>query len=268
MFQRFIGLGFAVAVGTALIAADSSSKTTGGREATPDELVLLTHALEQTAGDMRRWAYTETRLVRDEKGKVKSDVVVRFDPSKPYPEQWTPITINQKPPTAKDLEKYRKMGVRAQKAAENPEKDPRRKSLGEVIVLAKSRVASETAGQIVFEVPLKKDDNIRFPPEKFEVLVRINKPARALEHIAVRLRGSFRAKLIVNVKKGGGTLEFGAPDPRHPPTLLAVNGDASASVLFVSIGGEIDLKRTELKHVKPYDERFDVQIGTLKTIDF
>lgn len=267
MFQRCIGFGFAMATAcAALVAADS--KTAAGREATPDELVLLTQALEKTAGDMRRWAYTETRLVRDEKGKVKSDVVVRFDPSKPYPEQWTPIAINQKPPSAKELEKYRKMGLRAQKAAENPEKDPRRKSLGESIVLAKSRVASETAEQIVFEVPLKKDDNIRFPPEKFEVLVRINKPARALEHIAVRLRGSFRAKLIVNVKSGGGTLAFGVPDPQHPPTLLAVNGDASASVLFVSIGGEIDLKRTELKHVKPYDERFDVQIGTLKAIDF
>jgi hypothetical protein len=30
----------------------------------------------------------------------------------------------------------------------------------------------------------------------------------------------------------------------------------------------MELKRTELKHVKPFDERFEVQIGTLKAIDF
>jgi hypothetical protein len=36
----------------------------------------------------------------------------------------------------------------------------------------------------------------------------------------------------------------------------------------VSLSGSLELKRTELKHVKPFDERFDVQIGTLKAIDF
>jgi hypothetical protein len=267
MFQRIIAFGLATACAV-LVAAGSLSQTAGARAATPDELVLLTQALEKTAGDLRRWAWTESRVLRDEKGKVKSETVVRFDPSKPYPEQWTPISINQKPPTAKDFEKYRKMGLRAQKLAEHPGKDPRRKSLGELIELAKSRVVGETPEQITFEVPLKKDDNIRFPPEKFEVLVRVNKPARALERIAMRLRGSFRAKLIVNVKSGEGTLEFGVVDPKHPPTLLSINGDASVSVLFVSVGGEMDLKRTELKHVKPFDERFEVQIGTLKAIDF
>src|SRR6185436_8268018 len=109
---------------------------------------------------------------------------------KPYPEQWTPVSINQKPPTPKDIEKYRKLGLRAQKLAEHPETD-RRKSLGESIELQKSRVVSAAADTLLFEVPLKKDDNVRFPPEKFEVLVRINQPARALENIAVRLRSPF-----------------------------------------------------------------------------
>jgi len=30
----------------------------------------------------------------------------------------------------------------------------------------------------------------------------------------------------------------------------------------------MELKRTDLRHVKLFDERFDVQIGTLKAIDF
>ncbi len=237
------------------------------RSANAAEIALLTEALEKTAADLRRWAYTESRVLRDEKGRTKSDVVIRYDPSKPYAEQWTPITINGKPPTAADLAKYRKQGERARKRDENPAGD-QRKSLGELIDLRTAQVVSETAQQIVFEVPLRKDGNERFPPEKFQVLVRVNKTARALENIAVRLRGSFRAKLIVKVKSGEGSLDFAVSDPKHPPTLTAITGDASASVLFISIGGELELKRTELKHVKPFDERFEVQIGTLKAIDF
>lgn len=227
----------------------------------------MTDVLEKTAADLRRWAYTESRVIRDEKGRLKSDVLIRYDPSKPYAEQWTPITINGKPPGPADLKKYRRLGERAQKQEENPSAD-RRRTLGEVIDLGTARVASETATQLVFEVPLKKDGNDRFPPEKFQVLVRLNKSTRALENIAVRLRGSFRAKLIVKVKSGEGTLEFGVVNPKYPPTLLSISGDASASVMFFSIGGVFELKRTDLKHVKPFDERFEVQIGTLKAIDF
>ncbi len=237
------------------------------RPATAAELALLSESLEKTAADLRRWAYTESRVVRDEKGKVKTDVVVRYDPSKPYAEHYTPILINGKPPTAADLQKYRRQGERAEKRDQSSSND-RRKSLGEVIDLRTAAIVSETAQALVFEVPLKKDGNDRFPPEKFQVLVRVHRTTGALENIAVRLRGSFRAKLIVKVKSGEGTMEFATINPKYPPTLTAISGDASASVFFISVGGELELRRTELKHVKPFDERFEVQIGTLKAIDF
>jgi hypothetical protein len=100
------------------------------------------------------------------------------------------------------------------------------------------------------------------------VLARIERASAALENISVRLRESFRSKLILKVKSGDGTLDFERVDPKYPPTLTAIRGDASASIIFVSVGGELELKRTALKHVKPFNERFDVQIGTLKAIDF
>lgn len=246
------------------VVAPVATKT---RTATEGEIALLTETLEKTARDMRRWAYTESQVFKDEKGKVKTDTVVRYDPSKPYAEQYTPLSIGGKPPTAKDLEKYRKQGERAEKRDRNPSED-RRKSLGEVLDLAHARVASETPQTLVFDVPLKKEGNDRFPPEKFGVLIRINRGARALEHIAVSLRGSFRSKLVVRVKAGEGTLDFTVADPKYPATLTAIKGGAAASILFVSVGGHLELKRTDLKHVKPFDERFEVQIGTLKAIDF
>lgn len=237
------------------------------RAATATELEQLSDSLEKTAADLRRWAYTESQVFKDEKGKVKTDVVVRHDPSKPYPEQYVPLLVNGKPPTAKDIEKYRKQGERARKRIENPSSD-RRKSLGEVLDLRTASVVSESAQTIVFEVPLKKEGNDRFPPEKFQVLMRLNRTTYALENISVRLRGSFRSKLIVKVKSGEGTLDFAVINPKYPPTLTSISGDASASVFFISVGGELELKRTELKHVKPFDERFEVQIGTLRAIDF
>jgi len=74
--------------------------------------VLLESALEKISADYDHWAYTQTTVERNEKGKILKEVVVRFDPSKPYAEQYTPLTINGQAPTAADLKKFRKQGER------------------------------------------------------------------------------------------------------------------------------------------------------------
>lgn len=241
------------------------------RAATAVERQLLNDVLHKSAGDFHRWAYTEHRVMRDDKGRIKSDTLLRYDPSKPYAEQWNPLKINGREPSERDRAKYRRRGEKS--ASEGPmsggDSDRRRRpALGELIDLSKSFIATETATHLVYEVPLLKNGNERFPPEKFLVLVRVRKEGVLLENVAVRLRESFRAKLVVKVKSGEGSLDFGAVNPKYPPTLVAIEGDAVASVLFINVGGSMELKRTELKHVKPFDERFDVQIGTLKAIDF
>jgi hypothetical protein len=243
------------------------------RAATAEELAQLNALLHKVADDYQRWAYTERRVMRDEKGKLKSDLLLRFDPSKPYPEQWTPLSVNGKAPSERDLRKYREMGERQAppdfaRPVSSDSKNRRRPTLGESLDLPRSSVAAESATHLLFDLALLKFGNERFPPEKFQVLARVRKDGWVLENIAVKLRESFRSKLIVKVKSGEGALDFAQVDPKHPPALVALNGDASASVFFVSIGGAMALHRTELKHVKPYDERFDVQIGTLKAIDF
>ena len=245
----------------------------GARTATADELRMLHDVLHQTAEQYRRWAFTEHRVMRDSKGRVKSETLLRHDPSKPYPEQWEPLKIDGRDPTARERARYRRRG---EKSAESDSpfagagnSDARnRRSLGELIELGRSSIASESATHLVFEVPLIKQGNERFPPEKFQVLTRIRKQDAVLENISVRLRESFRARLVVKVKSGEGTLDFATVDPKRPPALVSIEGDAVASVFFVNIGGSMELKRTDLRHVKLFDERFDVQIGTLKAIDF
>lgn len=237
------------------------------RPATAEELVLLRESLEKSARDLLRWACTQTTIQRDEKGRVKTQAVVRYDPSKPYSEQWTPLSVDGKSPAERDFRKYRRWGERARRRAENPEKDTR-PTLGEVMNLAAAQIATEAAGHLTFEVPLRADRNERFPPDKFKVLVRLQKESGALENIAVELRAAFRTRLIVKVKDGEGTLNFATVDPRYAPTLVDLKGDASASIFFVSIGGEYELTRTDFKYVKPYYERFEVQIGPMQAIDF
>ncbi len=251
--------------GTAgLVAATSDSRRAASRE----EVDLLQTVLQKTADDLGRWAYTENRVVKDEKGKIKTEQLVRFDPSLPYAEQWTPITIDGREPTQREREKFRRRGVDSD--PEKPKRSSRfrRPALGEVIDVARTSVATETATHWVFEIPLLKLGNERFPPEKFQVHARVRKEGPQLENIAVSLRESFRSKLVMKVKSGEGSIDFAVVNAKFPPTMVAITGDASASVLFISIGGSVDLKRTDLKHVKPFDERFEVQIGTLKAIDF
>lgn len=234
---------------------------------------MLNELLHKTAGDLPRWAYTEHRVFRDHRGRIKSEQIVRYDPSRPYAEQWEPITIDGKEPSERERAKFRRRGeqsvprIGSMSSGPNPD-NRRRRALGELIDVSKSSIAAESATHWVFDIPLMKFGNERFPPEKFQVLARVRKEGRVLENIAVKLRDSFRAKLVVKVKSGEGSLDFAAVDPQHPPTLVAIEGDAVASVFFVNVGGSMELKRSDLKHVRLFDERFEVQIGTLKAIDF
>jgi hypothetical protein len=238
-----------------------------GRAASPKEISWLNDSLHQVADDMRRWAYTEHRLIRDHRGRVKSEQVVRYDPSRPYAEQWTLVQVNGRAPSGREQAKYRRKGEEA-----DPEKPmPARRrypSLGEAIDVGRSRIASETKTHWVFEIPLSKAGNERFPPEKFQVQARLRKEGRLLENIAVLLRESFRSKLVIKVKSGDASLDFAQVEPGHPPTLVTIAGDVDWSIFFIGGGGSIELRRTELKRVKPYGDRFEVKIGTLKAIDF
>jgi len=76
------------------------------RAATPEEIALFKDAMKNSAQDTEHWAYTETTALKASKGGPKGDTIVRFDPSKPYGEQFTPLQIEGKPPTERQLRDY------------------------------------------------------------------------------------------------------------------------------------------------------------------
>lgn len=230
---------------------------------------LLDEALNKVAKDQGRWAYTETDLLRNGRDKVIVSTEVRFDPSKPYPDQYEPIKINGQAPTPSDLRRYRAKGEKRGRDLEKPKNagraDPQ-PTLGELVAIDRAVIASEDADAVTYDVPLKV--NQRFPPDKFQVLIRVSKAKRALEHVAVRLRAPVRMAMVLDVKSGELEADFSQVDQKHSPAMTSLRGDGRMSVFFLPIVRSGEMTRTDFKHVRPFDERFGVEIGPVKALDF
>lgn len=222
----------------------------------PEPLAAAIRAYGRDAG---RWAYTQQIIQYDRKGRVEQEQVARFDPSQHYDVQWTLLKQNGKEPTESQAKKFRK---------ERTKMSRNRRTLGELLVLKEAKLVQESGDELVYEVPLKKDDNNRLPPEKFEVLVTLNRGAQTLRAIDVQLKKSWRVVGVVNVKSGEAHLGFETVKPEHGPTVTSIIGEGRATILLVPVGAKGEVKRSDFKRVTPYDERFNVKIGPLKTIDF
>jgi hypothetical protein len=232
---------------------------------------LLETALDKIAADYDRWAYKQRIVEKNDKGKVLREAVVRFDPSKPYAEQFTPLKLDGQEPTAAQRRKYREQGERRADRiakAESEGTNPPRKTLGELMDLDAATLIEESAEVATFEVPLKKEGNTRLPPEKFQVLARVSKRSGAFESIVAQLRQPLRTELVVKIKSGVGRLEFATVDPRFPPAVSTISGHGAGSILFVPVGRSYDLQRGDYQRVKPFADKFAVKLGPLKSIDF
>lgn len=232
---------------------------------------LLRDALVKVAQDKGRWAYTQADQMKNGQDKVVESTVFRFDPSKPYAEQYAPIAIQGHPPSKADFEKYRQRGLQRGHDLEKAEaagKPTPGRTLGDVVDLDHATVSSEDADTVTYQVPLRADNNERFPPDKFLVLVRVNKARRALEHVAVHLRAPMRFALVLKVKSGEVDADFAQVDAKHNPAMTTVRGGGAVSIVFVPVTRTGEMIRSEFKHVRPYDEQFNVEVGPAKALDF
>lgn len=222
----------------------------------------LAEAVRGFAKDANRWAFTEDRVEFDKKGVVKSRNRVRFDPSQHYDVQWTMLEKDGHAVTEAEQTKFRK--ARAKQVQRG------RKTLGELLDLAHATDVSTgpDAELITYEVPLRKMEDSKFPPEKFQAFVRVTRADHALKSVEVRLREKVRVALVVGLKAAEGRLEFERVLPDAGPAVTKVFATGAASVLFVPFNAHVEITRTEQKRVTPYDDRFVVKPGPLRTIDF
>ncbi|WP_438481014.1 hypothetical protein [Oleiharenicola lentus] len=248
------------------------------RPASVEELVLFKEAMRNTAQDTEHWAYTETQRTVASKGRPRGETVVRFDPSKHYAEQFTPLKIDGKTPSEKQLKEYRKRGekrgeqvARAAEQAKNPGVTATQPSLrigGNRVTLDLSApvVLSVDDQKIAFEVPVKSVQK-GLPADKFQVVLNVSRSLKQVESVEMRVRESFRVKLVAKVKEGEVSLKFQVVDPQFGPVIFWMKGDFSGSLLFVPVNGTFERVRTEWKRVKSYDERLQVKLGPLQFLD-
>jgi hypothetical protein len=263
----------AIAVASGL-AADAPAHA-----ATAEEIALLKEAMTKSNQDTEHWAYTETTIIRDKKGKKHEETIVRFDPSKPYAERYTPLKIDGKEPTERQIKKYRKEGEkRGQKlrreaeaqAKRNPDEPPQLSVNDDTAALDLEHplVVADEAGRITFEIPLRAEKDSDIPVEKFEIRMQVNKATRQAEHAWLRIKESFRMALVAKIKKGEVTIDFAVVDPNFGPVMTSLEGDFGVSLLFIPFNAVVSNTRTEWQRVKPYDERFSVKLAPLQLLGF
>lgn len=232
---------------------------------------LIEEALGQMAVNFDHWSYVETITERNGKGRVLNETVVRYDPSKPFAEQFTVLSVDGKPPTAEHRKKWREIGEKRAARNEEAQKEgvaPPRKSVGELMDLDRAALISEDTATAVFAVPLKKDGSSGLPPDKIRLLVRIDKATRTFARIDGVLQKPFRTALIFKARSGEGHIVFSSVDPKFPPVITSISGHGSGSIFFVRLERSYEHHRAEFQRVKPYSDRFQVKMGPLKAIDF
>jgi len=223
---------------------------------------LLETALRKLQAEENRWAFTQTTQTYDRAGQPDGGVMVeKCDPSQPPESQWTLVLRDGKPPTERQQRTWRKKRDKETRRREG-------KSLGQIIDFAQAKVAREEAAKVVYELPLQKDASKRWPAEKFVVFMTVDRASQTLEQVALRTRGSFRMVGVAKVEEIALDAELRPVDAAHPPQATRVRVSGSGKVLFVRVGGSAEITLTDYRRVTPFDDRFTVEVGELKVLDF
>ncbi len=243
----------------------------------PDEAPpLLAAAFDRLMENQGRWAYTETQVVSGLPGRSGGPTVLRVDPSLPYAEQFRPVAIEGKPPSPGDLDRFRGIGERVSKRRERDRQDSGghpgdrlRIRLNLQVVtpdLARASVVSQDAESVTYEVPLREEGAGEF--DKFQVTARVSRARREFEHATFRQRAPMRIALIATVADTALDFDFTSVDSRYPSVISQASQSATVGILFMKRRVSLEMTRGDFRHVTPYDERFGVKFGPLRTIEF
>jgi len=262
-------------LGLVAVISGFAAEAAAPRAATPEEIALLKQAMTNSKQDTEHWAYTEATSIQGKKGTMlQEETIVRFDPSKPYEEQFTPIKVEGRAPREKDFKRYRKQGVERHKALEGKLAEPEAKEARFVINdksasldVEHALVLADDAERVSFEIPLVAKRR-ELPVEKFQIMARVNKQSRLLEQAALRVRAAFRMGLVGKIKEGEARMDFTVIDPEFAPMITHMYGDFGASFMFIPLKGTFTNQRTEWKRVKAFDERFNVKMAPLQMLGF
>ncbi len=265
----------------AIVPAFAGGEKTVVTASTPEQRQMLQKAFEAFLEHQGRWAYTETHYSQSSDGKKGPRTVIRFDPSLPFAQQRVLVERDGHAPTEKDLkawaEEQQKYARRQEKilksggSVEVGADDFRIRIHSEEVVplISGAAVVSENESSITYEIPMRRAGGTDQPLyQRHSLTARVGKRLQQFEHAELRQL----ALLRVGAGKyydGLSSIDFGSPDPRFPTVQFITTNEVSNKPLF---GGPYRSRsvqeRSDHKHVTPYDERFGVKIGPIRTIEF
>ncbi len=241
------------------------SSPAGAREPTPSD--MLQSAIEDYSAGEGRWAYREVKREYDRKGRLKAETVSRIDPSLPWDERDILLSSPAGPATEKEQRQYQKKREKERRAIERGAHRERR--LRELIDFAGVRTASQSSDTMRLALPILPDPDRDFPVDKIAMTADLDRFTGELRAIHAELREPVRHKAVANIKGMNLEIQFRQVEGDDRPAALSfLRGTARASLLFFPVGGSIEIARTDHRWVTPYDERFNVEIGTPTAIDF
>jgi hypothetical protein len=256
---------------TALAVVFTGAAEGQPRAASPEEVEVLKQAMRNSRQDTEHWAYTESTILKLRGDTAGKETVVRFDPSKPYEEQYTPLKVEGREPAAKDRKKYRAKGEKRHRDLQGKGDPSHQRGEGDFVIGSGNarldpdhpRVLEADAERVVFEIPLIANRR-GVPVDKFQIVVRVDAKSRLLESASLRVREAFRMKLVAKLKEGEARMDFAVIDPQFGPVIAAVNGDFGGSFMLIPLKGTFASTRTDWQRVKAFDEGFNVKLAPLQ----
>ncbi len=242
---------------------------------------MLKDALKGSAQDTEPWAYTETMIIRDKKGMIHEENVVRFDPSSPTRSSTYRSKIGGSPPTEKHLKKYRKEGEKRGRASCATQRRRRRKESDDPPKLsinddkAVRRYRASLGGERRSRpdhggIPLRAEKGSDIPAEKFQILAQVGKSSRQVERVWFRVKEeSFRMALVAKIKKGEARIDFTVVDPNFGPVMTSLARRLRRFIFFIPFNATVSNTRTGVAaRPRAYDERFGVKMAPLRLLGF
>lgn len=227
----------------------------------------LQDAIETYSDAERHWAYEQTVTEYNRKGQPRDVLITQVDPSLPWDQRDVLIATVKGPATEREKRRYQKDREKDRRKRERGLEDPQR--LRDRMDFPMSRIVSETTETRTYAVPLLPDSKSGFPMEKIKMKAWIHPESGELQGIEAKLQEAVRLKAVAKVKNLHLKIAFTRPLPEKDAVALThLRGTAAASVLFFPVGGEVLVERKSHRWVTPYDDRFNVELGTPTPVGF
>jgi hypothetical protein len=262
----------------AVLAAYSPAPAALGEPGADAPPQLLGDAFDKLLANQGRWSYTESEILSGIPGNATGETIFLVDPSKPYAEQYKPVQVEGRPPGDGDRSRFRGLGERVaerrrreqEESSAHPGDRLRIRVNFHVVTpdLAHAAVLAEDAEGVTYRVPLRTSAGGGSSFDTFQLEVRVGKARREFEHATIRQRQPMRIAFVVSVADAAIDLDFSPVDPRFPAVVTHIAQSAKVHFVFFRRVVTFEMRRSGFRRVTPYDERFGVKIGPLRTIDF